>query len=186
MVNLKEKYNKDVISDMIKKFGYKNKMAVPSIEKIVVNIGFGKEINPKSTKEQKSFIDNLSNDISLIIGQKPSVTKAKKSISGFKLREGMPVGLRATLRGQKMYDFLSRLINVVLPRSRDFSGIDPKSFDKEGNLNIGIKEQIIFPEVSAEKLKNIFGFEITIKTTAKNKEEGLELLRQLGFPIKKS
>ncbi len=186
MIDLKEKYNKEVVPEMIKRFGYKNKMAVPKIEKIVINVGFGKEINGKSTKEQKSFIDNLSNDLSLIIGQKPSITKAKKSIAGFKLREGMPVGLRATLREKKMYDFLSRLINIAFPRSRDFSGIDTKSFDREGNLNIGIKEQIVFPEVSAEKLKNIFGFEVSIKTTAENKEEGIELLKLIGFPIKKN
>ncbi len=184
-MNLKEKYKKEVISEMMKKFGYKNKMAVPGIEKVIINIGFGKEVNPKSTKDQKSFIDNLSKELSLIIGQKPSVTKARKSIAGFKIREGMPMGLRATLRKGKMHDFLERLINVALPRSRDFSGIDTDSFDKEGNLNLGIKEQIIFPEVSAEKLKNIFGFQITVKTTAKNKEEGIELLRLMSFPIKK-
>ncbi len=185
MINLKEKYNKEVIPGMMKKLEIKNIMAVPKLEKVVVNVGFGKEINGKSSDEQKKFIENLSRDLSLITGQKLSITKAKKSISGFKLREGTPSGMMATLRGQKMYDFLERLINVALPRSRDFSGINLKSFDKNGNLNIGIKEQIIFPEVSAEKLKNIFGFEITIKTTAKDKETGIELLRLIGFPIKK-
>ncbi len=185
MIDLKEKYNKEAVSAMMKSFGYKNKMAVPRIEKTVVNIGFGKEIINKSSDEQKKLIDNLSNDIALICGQKPSLTKAKKSISGFKLREGMPIGLRATLRGSKMYDFLNRLVNIALPRSRDFNGIALKSFDQNGNLNIGIKEHIIFPEVSSEKLKSIFGFEITVKTTAKTKEEGVELLKLMGFPVKK-
>jgi large subunit ribosomal protein L5 len=185
MINLKEKYKKEAIPGIMKKFGIKNVMAVPKLEKVVVNVGLGKEINNKPSDEQKKFIENLSHDLSLISGQKPSITKAKKSIAGFKLREGTPSGIRVTLRGKKMYDFLERFINVVLPRSRDFAGINPKSFDKNGNLNIGIKEQIIFPEVSAEKLKNIFGLEITIKTTAKNKEQGLELLKLIGFPIKK-
>ena len=185
MIDLKKKHIKEVVPAMMKKFGYKNVMAVPRIEKVVVNVGFGKEISAKGSDEQKKFIESLSNDLSLICGQKLSLTKAKKSISGFKLREGTPIGLRATLRGQKMNDFLNRLINITLPRSRDFSGINTKSFDRDGNLNIGIKEHIVFPEVYAEKLKNIFGFEITVKTTARNKEQGIELLRLTGFPIKK-
>ena len=185
MIDFKKKHDKEVISGMIKKFGYKNVMAVPRIEKVVVNIGFGKEISGKGSDEQKKFIESLSSDLSLICGQKLALTKAKKSISGFKLREGTSMGLKTTLRGRKMYDFLGRLINIGLPRSRDFSGIDIGSFDQSGNLNIGIKEHIIFTEVSVEKSKNIFGFEIAVKTTAQTKEEGVELLRLMGFPIKK-
>ncbi len=185
MIDLKENYNKKIVPEMLKELGYKNKMAVPKIEKVVINIGFGKEINGKSSNDQKKMIEDLSNDISMIVGQRPAVTRAKQSISGFKLREGNPIGLRVTLRGKRMYNFLSKLINVALPRSRDFSGIDRKSFDREGNLNIGIKEHIIFPEVSAEKMKNIFGFEITVKTTAKTKDEGIKLLEKIGLPLKK-
>ncbi len=185
MKSLKEKYNKEVIPGMIKDLDYKSSMAVPKIEKTVINVGFGKDISAKGSAEQKKFIKDVTDDLSLICGQKPSLTKAKKSISGFKLREGMPIGLRLTLRKKRMYDFLERLIHIGLPLSRDFKGLNQKSFDKQGNLTIGIKEQLVFPEASAEKLKNIFGFEITVKTTARNKEEGVELLRRLGFPLSK-
>ncbi len=184
MINLREKHKKEVIPEMMSKFGYKSSMSVPKIEHVTVNIGFGKEIASKGSDEQKKFIESISSDLALICGQKPALTKAKKSISGFKLRKGMPLGLRVTMRKKKMYDFLNRLINIALPRSRDFKGLDLKSFDRMGNFSLGIKEQIIFPEVSAEKLKNIFGFEITVKTTAKNKEEGVALLKGMGFPIK--
>ncbi len=184
-MTLQETYNKKTIPEMMDKFKYKSVMAVPKIEKVIVNIGFGKEINNKGSDEQRKFIEALSNDLSLICGQKPLITKAKKSISGFKLREGTPVGLKITLRKKRMNSFLERLINIALPRSRDFKGLNKESFDNSGNFTLGLKEQIIFPEVSAEKLKNIFGFEITIKTTAENKEQGIELLKSLGFPIKK-
>lgn len=184
ITKLKEKYKKEVIPAIQEKFGYKNPMAVPKIEKVVVNIGFGRLISGKTSEEQKKIFTAISNDLALICGQKPVLTKAKKSISGFKIREGMLIGAVVTLRGRKMYDFLERVIHIALPRSRDFRGIDLKSFDKKGNLTIAIKEQIVFPEVSPEKTKMIFGFEITIVTSVKTREEGIELLRLFGFPIK--
>jgi large subunit ribosomal protein L5 len=184
MLHLKDKYQKEIILEMTKKFGYKNPMAVPGIEKVVINTGFGRLISDQTAENQKKSVDYIFNDLSLICGQYPTKTKAKKSISGFKLREGTPVGGQVTLRRKRMYDFLERLIYIALPRSRDFRGIDPKSVDERGNLTIGIKEHICFPEVSPEKAKSIFGLEITIVTTAKNKEEGLELLRLTGFPIR--
>ncbi|MAF43190.1 MAG: 50S ribosomal protein L5 [Parcubacteria group bacterium] len=185
MLSLKEKYNKEIKPALKEKFGYKSNMAVPQIEKVVVNTSFGKFIVGKSKEEQKKIQESTLNDLSLITGQRPVLTLAKKSIAGFKIRQGMPVGVRITLRGKKMYDFLERVINIDLPRSRDFQGVDPNSFDSAGNLTIAIKEHIVFPEISPEKVKNIFGFEITIVTTAKNKEEGLELIKLLGFPIKR-
>ncbi len=185
MINLQERYKKEAIPAMMKKFGYKSVMAIPRIESVIINVGFGKEAANKGSDEQKKFIKKLENDLALICGQKPAITKAKKSVAGFKLRKGTPLGLRVTLRKKRMYHFLDRLVNVALPRSRDFRGLDNKSFDGSGNFTLGIKEQIIFPEVSTERLKDIFGFEITIKTTAKNKEEGMELLRQIGFPLMK-
>lgn len=184
MLKLQDKYKKEVIPQMMERFGYKNKMAVPKIEKVVVNTGFGRLISGKTSEEQKKIQDAILEDLSLITGQRPILTKAKKSISGFKIREGLPIGAKITLRGKRMYDFLERLIHIALPRSRDFRGIDPGSIDEEGNLTTAIKEHIAFPEISPEKVKNIFGFEITVVTTAKTREEGLELLRLLGFPIK--
>ncbi|HPO68551.1 MAG TPA: 50S ribosomal protein L5 [Candidatus Pacearchaeota archaeon] len=184
MTRLKEKYNKEVIPQMMEKFGYDNKMAVPKIEKVVINTGIGKMISGKTSDEQKKIYETILEDLSLITGQKPVLTKSKKSISAFKLREGMKIGVKVTLRGQKMYDFLERLINIVLPRTRDFKGIDLKSFDKGGNLTIAIKEHISFPEISQEKLKTIFGFEISVITNAKKRDEAIELLRLMGFPLK--
>lgn len=183
-MKLLEKYKKEVIPAMMAKFGLKNAMAVPKIEKVIINSGFGKMITEKTSDEQKKICDAILNDLSLITGQKPNLTRAKKSISGFKIREGISIGARVTLRGKKMVDFLERLVYVALPRSRDFRGIDQKSFDKKGNLSIGIKEHICFPEVSPEKVRNIFGFEVTIVTTAKKREEGIELFKLLGFPVK--
>jgi len=184
MLRLKDKYQKEVIPQMMERFGYKNKMAVPKIEKVVVNTGFGRLISGKTSEEQKKISEAILEDLSLICGQRPVLTKAKKSISGFKIRKGMPVGGMVTLRGKRMYDFLERLIHIGLPRSRDFRGIELRSFDKKGNLTLAIEEHIAFPEISPEKVKNIFGFEITIVNNAKNREEGIELLRLLGFPIK--
>lgn len=183
-MQLLEKYKKEVIPAMMAKFNLKNAMAVPKIEKAIVNSGFGRMITEKTSDEQKKICDAILNDLSLITGQKPNLTRAKKSISSFKIREGVAVGARVTLRGKKMMDFLERLIHVGLPRSRDFRGIDQKSIDKKGNLTVGIKEHICFPEVSPEKVKAIFGFEVTIVTTAKKREEGIELLKLLGFPIR--
>jgi len=185
MIHSKAKYKKEVIPKMKEKFGYKNEMAIPRIEKAVVNVGFGKETAGKTSSERKKIYESVVNDLSQITGQKLILRNAKKSIASFKVRKGMPVGASCTLRGKKMEAFLERLIHVALPRSRDFRGIDPKVIDQAGNLTVGIKEHIIFPEVSPEKAKQIFGFEITVVTTAKTREEGLELLRLLGFPIKK-
>lgn len=168
----------------MEKFGYKNKMAVPKIEKVVVNIGFGRLVSGKTSKEKEEIIKSILEDLTLITGQKPILTKAKKSISSFKVRKGDPIGAKVTLRKKMMYDFLERLIHIVLPRSRDFRGIETSSFDKKGNLTIGIKEHIAFPEVSPEKTRNIFSLEVTITINAKKREEGIELLKLLGFPIK--
>ncbi len=184
IIKLKEKYIKEVIPAMMEKFGYKNRMAVPKIQKVVINTGFGRMIVGKTSEEQKKIYKLVLDDLSLICAQKPVLTKAKKSISGFKTRQGMSIGAKITLRGRKMYDFLERVIHIAIPRFRDFRGIDLKSFDKQGNLTIAVKEHIVFPEVSSEKAKNIFGFEITVVTTAKNREQNIELLRLLGFPIK--
>lgn len=185
MLRLKDKYIKEIVPLLQEKFGFKNKMAIPKIIKVVVNTGFGKLIANKSSDEQKKIYEAIVNDLSLICGQKPIITKIKKSIAGFKIRKGMPVGSCVVLRGEKAYDFLEKLINLILPRSRDFQGIKPQSVDQKGNLTIGLKEHIVFPEISPEKVKNIFGLEITISTTAKNKEQGIELLKLLGFPFKK-
>lgn len=186
MIGLKEKYNKEVIPEMMKRFGYKNVMAVPKIEKVTINTGIGRAIAQKTSQEQKEMIEKFSNDLSLIAGQRPVVCRAKKSISAFKTREGMPLGLKVVLRSAKMYDFLTRLISLALPRSRDFRGIDQKAIGSDGNLTIGIREHIIFPEILAENVRQIFGLEAIIVTTAKTREEGLELLKLMGFPIKES
>ncbi len=179
MPRLQEKYRKTVIPAMQKTFGIENIMAVPKIEKVVINTGVG-----RIAKEDKT-IERIAKDLTKIVGQKPVFKKAKQSISGFKLREGTNVGITVTLRGKRMYDFLDRLIGIALPRSRDFRGMEIKNFDKMGNLNFGIKESSIFPEINYENVKDIFGLEVTVVTTAKNRERGIELLRQMGFPIKK-
>ncbi len=184
ILSLKEKYKKEVVPEMIKKFGYKNIFQVPKIEKVVVNAGFGKQVCGKTTQEQKKIQEFILRDLSLITGQKPALRKARKSIASFKLRKGMPIGAVCTLRRDRMYDFLDRLIHIALPRTRDFKGLPLKSIDKEGNLTIGIREHIVFPEVSPEKAKFIFGFEVTVVTTAKTKKEAEELFRLLGFPLK--
>jgi len=185
MISIKENYVKQAIPGMMEKFGLKNKMSVPKITKVVVNTGLGRMVSDKTGSEKEKIFEAVLNDLTLICGQKAVLTKAKKAIAGFKTRTGMPIGARVTLRGSKMNDFLERVINIALPRSRDFQGIDLKSFDNQGNLTIPVKEHIVFPEVSAETVRFIFGFEITITTTAKDKEQGIELLRLLGFPIKK-
>lgn len=184
MLRLAEKYKKEVIPAMREKFGYKNPMAVPKIKKVIVNAGFGRMVTDKTSKEAEKIQKYIFDNLALITGQKPQRREAKKSISSFKLRKGMIVGARVSLGGKRMYDFLERLIWLVLPRTRDFKGLAPKTFDKEGNLTIGFKEYTPFPEIIPEKEKGIFGLEITVVTTAKNKEEGIELLKLLGFPIK--
>jgi len=186
MTELRKKYEKEAIKGMEEKFKYGNKMAVPKITKVVINTGFGKIIIPKTKDEQKRFNEYIIENIGLICGQRPVLTIARKSISTFKLREGSVVGAKVTLRGKKMYSFLERLINIILPRVRDFRGISPKIIDKNGNMNLGIKEHIVFPEISPEKSPIILGLEITIVTNAKSKEEGLELFKLLDFPLKKS
>src|SRR3989338_9420082 len=178
MTRLLEKYRKQIIPSMMEKFGYKNIMMVPKMEKAVINIGAGKIISEPKFKER------VEKDIALITGQKPASRLAKKSISGFKVRQGMTVGFVSTLRGKRMYDFVDRFISVALPRSRDFRGFEEKSFEQKGSLNLGIREQIIFPEVVYESSKDIFPFQVTVTTTAKTKEEGKELLKLMGFPIR--
>src|SRR3989338_4331095 len=177
MSRLQQKYRKEVIPAMKEKFGYRNDLAVPRIEKVVVNSGIGRVQNDQKAREE------IAKDLALITGQKPAVRRAKKAIAAFKTRKGMIVGLVTTLRGERMYDFLERLISIALPRGRDFRGLKKESIDKNGNLTIGIKEKIIFPEISAESAKSIFGLEVCVKTTAKTKEEGRELLKLMGFPI---
>lgn len=177
MLRLKDKYRKQVIPAMKNKFGYQNDLAVPKIEKVVVNSGIG-------VFKDKKAQESIMNDLAIITGQKPAPRQAQKAIAAFKTRKGMIVGLAVTLRGQRMYDFVERLINIALPRSRDFRGLRDESIDQNGNLTIGIKEQIIFPEISAESARDIFGLEVCVKTTAGTKEEGVALLRLLGFPIK--
>jgi len=186
MIKLKEKYKKEAIPGMQDKFGFKNIMAIPRIEKVVINSGIGSLVSLKTSDEQKKILSAVLDDLSIIAGQRAVLTKAKKSISSFKLRQGMPVGCKVVLRGKRMYDFLERLINIALPRLRDFRGIDLKSFDKKGNLTIAFKEHTVFPEISPEKTKAVFGFEITVVNSAKSKDQGIELLRLMGFPIKKN
>ena len=183
-MRLKEKYEKEIIPAMKEKFGYKNIMVVPRFEKVVINTGFGRITSGKTSDEQKKIINSIMDDLSLICGQRPALTKAKKSVAAFKIRQGMNIGAMVTLRRAKMYDFIDKVINIALPRSRDFQKVSEKLFDKKGNLTIPIKEHIIFPEISPEDVKIIFGFEITIVTTAKTREEGIELLRLAGLPIK--
>ncbi len=178
MARLLEQYKQDITPKLIDKFGYKNIMQVPKIEKVIINVGVGEAIqNPKA-------MDGAVNDLMAITGQKPVITKAKKSIAGFKLREGMPIGCKVTLRGQRMYDFLYRLINIVLPRVRDFRGVSPQAFDGRGNYSLGIKEQTIFPEIDYDKIDKIRGLEVVIVTTAKTDEEARELLKNMGMPFR--
>lgn len=178
MMSLKDKYKKEAVAILKEKFNYSNDLAVPRLEKVVINVGTGK------FSKEADKIDEVINGITQISGQKPVKTKARKAISGFKIRQGLEVGVKVTLRGKRMWQFIERLVNVALPRTRDFQGIEEKSIDEKGNLNIGIKEHTIFPEISAEKVKNIFGFQVTVVTNAKGKEEGKELFKLLGFPIK--
>ncbi len=176
---MKEFYENDVVSSMVSKFSYKNKMAAPKIEKIVINVGLGE------AKENPKAMDAAVRDIAIITGQKPIVTKAKKSVSAFKLRAGMPIGCKVTLRGDRMYSFLDRLVNVALPRVRDFRGINPDAFDGRGNYTLGVKEQLMFPEIEYDKIDKIRGMDIVIVTTAGTDEESKELLTLFGMPFRK-
>jgi len=178
MARLKEHYKKNVIGVLTKEFGYGNLMAVPKVEKISVNIGLGEATqNPK-------LMDAAVQELSQITGQRPVITKAKRSIAAFKLREGMSIGCTVTLRGERMYEFLDRLVNVTLPRVRDFRGVSTKSFDGRGNYTLGIKDQLIFPEIDYNKVDKIRGMNVCITTTAKTDAEGLALLRHLGMPFR--
>jgi large subunit ribosomal protein L5 len=176
---LKEKYVNEVQPALISKFNYTSSMQAPKIEKIVLNMGVGDAVTNSNN------LDEAVNELRLIAGQQPVITKAKKSIAGFRLREGMAIGTKVTLRGERMYDFLSKLINVALPRVRDFRGVSPKSFDGRGNYTLGIKEQLIFPEISYDNVNRVRGLDVVIVTTAKTDEEGLELLAQFGMPFAK-
>ena len=175
---LRDHYSKTVIAALTKEFSYRNPMAVPKVEKISINIGLG-----EATGNSK-LMDGAVNELGAIAGQKPVVTKAKKSIAAFKLREGMPIGCMVTLRGDRMYEFLDRLVNVALPRVRDFRGVSPKSFDGRGNYTLGLKDQLIFPEIDYNRVEKTKGMNISITTTAKTDAEGLALLRQMGMPFR--
>jgi len=179
LLSLKERYRKEVVPAMMKEFGYKNPMQVPRLEKVVVNIGMGEAIS------NVKLLDSAVKELSEITGQKPVVTKAKKSIAGFKLREGMPIGCKVTLRRDRMFEFLQRLLHTALPRIRDFRGVSPKSFDGDGNYTLGIREQLIFPEINYDEISAVHGMDIVIVTTAKNNEEGKALLGHLGMPYRK-
>ena len=179
MNRLKEKYIKEVTPSMVEKFGYKSIMQTPKVDKIVINMGVGDAVSNAKN------LDKAVDELTVISGQKPLITKAKKSIAGFRLREGMPIGTKVTLRGDRMYDFLDKLVSVSLPRVRDFHGISNKAFDGRGNYTLGVKEQLIFPEVDYDKVDKTRGMDIVIVTTANTDEESRELLTQLGMPFQK-
>ncbi|MCK4962946.1 MAG: 50S ribosomal protein L5 [Anaerolineales bacterium] len=176
---LKEQYSKEVLPQLMKDFSYKNIMQAPKLDKIVINIGVGEAVS------DMKLLDGAVTDLTAITGQKPVIRRAKKSIATFKLREGMPIGTKVTLRGVRMYEFFDRLVNFSMPRIRDFRGISDKSFDGRGNYTLGIKEQIIFPEIEYDKIDKLRGMNITIATTANTDEEGKALLKQLGMPFRK-
>jgi large subunit ribosomal protein L5 len=178
MAKLKEVYQEKAVPALMKRFNYKNRMEVPKLEKIVINMGLGEAI------QNIKILDSAAQEISQITGQKPVITKAKKSIAQFKLRTGMPIGCMVTLRKERMYEFFNRLVNVALPRVRDFKGISGKSFDGRGNYALGIREQLIFPEIHYDKIDKVKGMNIVIVTTAKTDEEGKELLKLLGMPFR--
>ncbi|MBQ6143746.1 MAG: 50S ribosomal protein L5 [Clostridia bacterium] len=179
MARLKDFYNETVAPQLKEKFGYKNVMEIPKIEKIVINVGAGE------AKDNSKVISSIVEDLGTITGQKPVVCTARKSVANFKIREGMKIGAKVTLRGEKMYEFLDRFFNLALPRVRDFRGINPKSFDGRGNYNMGVKEQLIFPEIEYDKIDKIRGMDISISTTAKSDDEARELLRLMGAPFAK-
>lgn len=179
MNTLKQKYNNEIVSSLMEKFNYKSVMQVPKVEKIVINMGVGDAV------QNAKALDSAVEELAQLSGQKPVVTRAKKSIAGFRLREGMPIGAKVTLRGERMYDFLQKLISVALPRVRDFRGISNKAFDGRGNYTLGVKEQLIFPEIDYDKVSKVRGMDIVIVSTANTDEEARELLTQFGMPFKK-
>jgi large subunit ribosomal protein L5 len=174
---MKQRYDDVIVKAMTEKFGYKNRMEVPKIEKIVINMGVG-----EATQDKKK-VEAAASEMEAIAGQKPVITKAKKSIAQFKLREGMPIGCKVTLRRERMYEFLDRLITIALPRVRDFRGLNPKSFDGRGNYAMGLKEQIVFPEINYDRIEKVRGMDVIVTTTAKSDDEARELLRLFGFPF---
>ncbi len=178
MARLKEYYLKEVVPALVKEFNYKNRMEIPRLEKIVVNMGLGEAI------QNIKILDSAVQELSMIVGQRPIITKAKKSIATFKLRQGMSIGCRVTLRREKMYEFFDRLVNVAMPRVRDFRGISPKSFDGRGNFSVGLKEQIIFPEIDYDKIDKVKGMNISIITSAKTDDEARHLLKLMGLPFR--
>ncbi|MBM4134803.1 MAG: 50S ribosomal protein L5 [Nitrospira sp.] len=175
---LKDTYREQVVPALMKEFGYKNPMQVPKLERIVLNVGMGEAI------QNVKLLESASTELEVISGQRPVVTKAKKAIAGFKLRQGMPIGTKVTLRNDRMYEFLDRLVSVALPRIRDFRGVSPKAFDGRGNYTLGLKEQLIFPEIKYDSVASIHGMDITIVTTARTNDEGKALLRHLGMPFR--
>ena len=179
MSRYKEMYSNEVIAAMVKKFGYKNTLQVPKLDKIVINMGIGE------AKENAKILESAMKDLEIISGQKPVITKAKNSIANFKIRQGMPIGCKVTLRGEKMYEFLDRLVNLALPRVRDFRGVSANSFDGRGNYALGIREQIIFPEIEVDKVDKVRGMDIIFVTTAKTDEEARELLALFNMPFQK-
>ena len=179
MNRLRQKYENEVKNQMVEKFGYKSVMQIPTIDKIVINMGIGDAVS------NSKVLDEAVAELALITGQKPVITRAKKSIAGFRLREGMPIGCKVTLRGERMYDFLDKLVSVSLPRVRDFRGVSKKSFDGRGNYTLGVKEQSIFPEIDFDKVNKVRGMDIVVVTTANTDEEARELLTQLGMPFQK-
>ena len=179
MSRLKSLYNDEIVESLTKKFGYKNVMQVPKLDKIVINMGVGE------AKENAKVLETAVKDLETVTGQKAILTKAKNSIANFKIREGMPIGCKVTLRGEKMYEFLDRLVNLALPRVRDFRGVNPNSFDGRGNYALGIKEQIIFPEIEYDKVDKVRGMDIIFVTTAKTDEEARELLKSFNMPFAK-
>lgn len=179
MAALKEQYKQDIAPALMKKFGYKSVMQIPKLDKVVINVGCGE------ARDNAKVIDAIINDLSAITGQRPVVCKARKSVANFKLREGMNIGAKVTLRGDRMYEFVERLFNVALPRVRDFRGINPNSFDGRGNYNMGLKEQLIFPEIDYDKIDKVRGMDLCFVTTAKTDEEARELLTLMGAPFEK-
>jgi large subunit ribosomal protein L5 len=177
---LKQRYREEVAPALVKEFGYENVMQAPRLEKIVVNVGLGEAI------QNAKALDSAAEDVSAITGQRPVITRAKKSIAAFKLRKGMSIGLTVTVRGDRMYELLDRMVNAALPRIRDFQGVSPYSFDGRGNYSLGIKEQLIFPEVDYDKIERIRGLQVTVVTTARSDEEGKRLLELLGMPFARS
>ena len=179
MSRLKEQYQNEIIDAMVKKFGYKNIMEVPKLDKVVINMGVGE------ARDNAKVLESAISDMEKIAGQKAVVTRAKNSVANFKIREGMPIGCKVTLRGEKMYEFVDRLINLALPRVRDFRGVNPNAFDGRGNYALGIKEQLIFPEIEYDKIDKVRGMDVIFVTTAKTDEEARELLRQFNMPFAK-